>query len=230
MPSRALWMLASSVTAHALAFSLIATTDPATRAAVDAPPPAVPVLTTLTVDEETVAPDPADGLDTRAPNDARPRPAPSTAQPPDAPRPRYVMTYEKMGDIDALHAQMASWDPRYVKGKHTPRLHVDHPEELPSRRVPASVIARVVQAHAGSFQVCRTTGLPRSAAIPGEVDVSFIIAADGQVVEPRDTGGAFADEAVRRCVVSTFGTLRFTPTPTGEPQTASYALTWSAQQ
>jgi hypothetical protein len=214
MPARALWTVASSAVAHALAFSLLATASTAIRAAADAPVTLVPILASVAMDEETGAPDPASALG--APTQDRAR--------------RYVMTYEKMGDIDALRAQMASWDPRYVKGLHTPRLHVDHPEELPSRRVPASVIARVVEAHAGSFHVCRTTGLPHSEALAGEVDVTFVIAPDGQVIAARDTGGAFADDAVRRCVVNTFGKLRFTPTPTGEPQTASYALAWPADE
>jgi hypothetical protein len=72
-------------------------------------------------------------------------------------------------------------------------------------------------------------GLPSSAGLAGEVDVTFVIAPGGEVGGVQDTGGMFEDPAVRRCVVHTFGMLRFGPTPNGEPQSVSYAMAWAAE-
>jgi hypothetical protein len=97
-----------------------------------------------------------------------------------------------------------------------------------SRRIPRSILARVIEGSRGRFDVCRTVGLPSSAGLAGEVDVTFVIAPGGEVGGVQDTGGTFEDPAVRRCVVHTFGMLRFGPTPNGEPQTVSYAMAWAS--
>jgi hypothetical protein len=134
-----------------------------------------------------------------------------------------------------VHREYSRWDPRswatdprLLTGIYNPRgPRLKHPEDLPSRRIPRSILARVIEGNRGRFDVCRTVGLPSSAGLAGEIDVTFVIAPDGEVGEVQDTGGSFEDPTVRRCVVRTFGMLHFGPTPNGERQMVSYAMPWS---
>ena len=140
-------------------------------------------------------------------------------------------------DPEVSHKELSPFDPRswelggrLLTGVYNPRgPGLKHPEDLPSRRIPRSILARVIEGSRGRFDVCRTVGLPSSAGLAGEVDVTFVIAPGGEVGGVQDTGGMFEDPAVRRCVVHTFGMLRFGPTPNGEPQSVSYAMAWAAE-
>ncbi len=120
---------------------------------------------------------------------------------------------------DALRAQIAGWNPKLVTGTYVPGgSRIAHPDEMPSRRVPAAVIASVIQANAGRFRVCHGAGLPQSATISGQVLVTFVIEPDGHVSGPRDAGGTFPDDAVRRCIVRAVAQLSFPKPPDGVAQ------------
>jgi hypothetical protein len=120
---------------------------------------------------------------------------------------------------DALRAQIAGWNPKLVTGTYVPRgSGIAHPDEMPSRRVPAAVITSVIQANTGRFRVCHGAGLPQSATISGQVLVAFGIEPDGHVSGARDAGGAFPDDAVRRCIVRAVTQLSFPKPPHGLAQ------------
>jgi hypothetical protein len=120
---------------------------------------------------------------------------------------------------DAIRAQIASWNPRLLTGTYIPGgAGIAHPEAMPSGRVPAAVITRVIQASQGRFRVCHGAGLPLSATIPGQVLVAFVIEPDGHVSGARDAGGTFPDDAVRRCIVRAVMQLSFPKPPGGVEQ------------
>ncbi len=120
---------------------------------------------------------------------------------------------------DAIRAQIAGWSPKLVTGTYVPGgARVAHPDEMPSRRVPAAVITSVLQASAGRFHVCHGAGLPLSATISGDVLVAFVLEPDGHVSGARDAGGTFPDDAVRRCVVRAVAQLSFPKPPDGAAQ------------
>jgi hypothetical protein len=135
---------------------------------------------------------------------------------------------------DAIQAQIASMDPNgfgHVKDTrgHIPRgPQVRFPSELPSERVPASVIASVVRANAGRFHVCHGIGLRRNPTLAGRVQVAFTIDAKGQVTLAHDAGGALEDEDVRRCVVKAFFGLTFPPPPRGGTQNVTFPIVLGA--
>jgi len=95
---------------------------------------------------------------------------------------------------------------------------IAHPDEMPSRQIPAAVITSVLQASTDRFRVCHGASLPQSATISGQVLVAFVIEPDGHVSGARDAGGAFPDDAVRRCVVRAVTQLSFPKPPTGFAQ------------
>jgi hypothetical protein len=101
---------------------------------------------------------------------------------------------------------------------------------MPSRRIPAAVITSVIQANADRFHVCHGAGLPQSATISGQVVVTFVIEADGHVSGPRDAGGTFPDDAVRRCVVRAVGQLSFPKPPTGSAQQVTVPVILQAEE
>jgi hypothetical protein len=132
---------------------------------------------------------------------------------------------------DALRAQIAGWNPKLVTGTYVPGgSRIAHPDEMPSRQVPAAVIASVIQANTNRFHVCHGAGLPQSATISGQVLVSFVVQPDGHVSEPRDAGGVFPDDAVRRCIVRTVAQLSFPKPPYGVAQQVTIPVTLRADE
>lgn len=132
---------------------------------------------------------------------------------------------------DDIRAQIAGWNPKLVTGTYIPGGRgIAHPDEMPSRRVPAAVVASVMQANMNRFHVCHGAGLPQSATISGEVIVTFVIEPDGHVSGPRDTGGTFPDDAVRRCIVSAVAQLSFPDPPTGSAQQVTIRVTLQADE
>jgi TonB family protein len=132
---------------------------------------------------------------------------------------------------DAIRAQVAGWDRRLITGTYKPGgARIAHPDEMPSRRVPASIVASVVRSSAGRFHVCHGAGLPGSAGVSGEVVVAFTIETDGRVTNARDAGGAFPDDAVRRCVVRAVTQLSFPKPPLGRAQDVTVPIMLPAEE
>jgi hypothetical protein len=131
----------------------------------------------------------------------------------------------------AIRAQIAGWNPKLVTGTYIPGGRgVVHPDEMPSRRVPTAVITSVVQANMDRFHVCHGAGLPKSATISGEVLVTFVIEPDGHVSGPRDAGGTFPDDAVRRCIVRAVAQLSFPKPPDDSAQQVTIRVTLEAEE
>ncbi len=132
---------------------------------------------------------------------------------------------------EAIRAQIAGWDRRLITGTYKPGgARIAHPDEMPSERVPASVIASVVRSSAGRFHVCHGAGLPGSAGVSGEVVVTFTIETDGRVTRARDAGGTFPDDAVRRCVVRAVTQLSFQKPPLGLAQDVTIPIVLPAEE
>ena len=132
---------------------------------------------------------------------------------------------------EELRAQIAGWDRRLITGTYKPGgSRIAHPDEMPSQRVPASVIASVVRSSAGRFHVCHGAGLPGSAGVSGEVVVAFTIETDGRVTNARDAGGAFPDDAVRRCIVRAVTQLSFQKPPLGLAQDVTVPIALPAEE
>jgi len=132
---------------------------------------------------------------------------------------------------DALRAQIAGWNPKLVTGTYVPGdARIAHPDDMPSRRVPAAVITSVIQANANRFRVCHGAGLPNSTTISGQVLVTLVIEPDGSVSEPRDTGGTFPDDAVRRCIVHAVAHLSFPRPPNGLEQQVTIPVLLRAEE
>jgi len=131
----------------------------------------------------------------------------------------------------AIESQIAAWNEKLVTGTYIPGgTHITHPDEMPSRRVPAAVITSVIQANTSRFRVCHGAGLPQSATISGQVVVTFVIEPDGHVSGPRDVGGAFPDDAVRRCIVRAVAQLSFPRPPTGSAQQVTLPIMLRAEE
>jgi TonB family protein len=132
---------------------------------------------------------------------------------------------------EAIRAQIAGWDRRLITGTYKPGgSRIAHPDEMPSQRVPASIIASVVGSSAGRFHVCHGAGLPGSAGVSGEVVVTFTIETDGRVTNARDAGGAFPDDAVRRCIVRAVAQLSFQKPPLGLAQDVTVPIALPAEE
>jgi outer membrane biosynthesis protein TonB len=133
---------------------------------------------------------------------------------------------------DAIRAQIAGWNPKLVTGTYTPGGRgVAHPDEMPSRRVPAAVVTSVIQANMNRFRVCHGAGLPQSATISGQVLVAFVIEPDGHVSGARDAGGmALPDDAVRQCVVRAVAQLSFPKPPYGVAQEVTIPVVLQAEE
>jgi hypothetical protein len=115
--------------------------------------------------------------------------------------------------------QIDGWDPKLVTGTYVPGgSRIAHPDEMPSRQVPAAVITSVIQANTNRFRVCHGAGFPNTTTISGKVLVTFVIDPDGHVSGPRDAGGTFPDDAVRRCIVHAVAHLSFPRPPYGVEQ------------
>jgi hypothetical protein len=131
----------------------------------------------------------------------------------------------------AIRAQIAGWNPKLVTGTYIPGgSGIAHPTEMPSRRVPPAVIASVIQANMDRFHVCHGAGLPKSAMISGQVLVTFVIEPDGHVSGPRDVGGTFPDDAVRRCIVGAVAQFSFPKPPDGSAQEVTIRVTLQAEE
>ncbi|HEX8791338.1 MAG TPA: AgmX/PglI C-terminal domain-containing protein [Polyangiaceae bacterium] len=142
-----------------------------------------------------------------------------------------VGPFDGPDNYKAIRAHIAGWNPKLVTGTYVPGGRgVAHPEEMPSRRVPAAAIASVIQANMDRFRVCHGAGLPKSATISGEVLVTFDIEPDGHVSGPRDTGGTFPDDAVRQCVVRAVAQLSFAKPPEVSAQQVTIRVTLQAEE
>lgn len=132
----------------------------------------------------------------------------------------------------AIRAQIAGWNPKLLTGTYVPRgSGAAHPDETPSRAIPATVIASVIQANAGRFRVCHGAGLPQSATISGQVLVAFVIKPDGHVSAAHDAGGmSFPDDAVRACVVRAVSQLSFPKPPDGGTQQVTTPILLDAEE
>jgi len=132
---------------------------------------------------------------------------------------------------DAIRAQIAGWDRRLLTGTYKPGgARNAQPDEMPGRRVPARTIGSVLRASAGRFHVCHGAGLAGSAGVSGEVVVTFTIETDGRVTNARDAGGAFPDDAVRRCVVRAVTQLSFQNPPLGLAQDVTVPIALPAEE
>jgi hypothetical protein len=132
---------------------------------------------------------------------------------------------------DAIRAQIAGWNPKLVTGTYIPGgSGIAHPNEMPSRRVPAAVITSVIQANTDRFRVCQGAGHPQSATISGQVVVTLVIEPDGHVSGPRDAGGTFPDDAVRRCIVRAVAQLSFPRPPHGFAQQVTIPVMLEAEK
>lgn len=191
------------------------TREPAAQSASDAPPALV----------NLPPPDAIPGAHAGAPLSAEERAAWWAAA-----KKTCVGLVDKRDCYAAIRAQVAGWNPKLVTGTYVPGSRIAHPAEMPSRRVPAAVIASVIQANMDRFHVCHGAGLPKSATISGEVLVTFVIEPDGHVSGPSDTGGTFPDDAVRRCIVGTVGQLSFPKPPDGAAQQVTIRITLQAQE
>jgi hypothetical protein len=60
--------------------------------------------------------------------------------------------------------------------------------------------------------------------------VAFVIEPDGHVSGPRDVGGVFPDDAVRRCVVRSVAQLSFPKPPDGSAQEVTIRITLQAKE
>ncbi len=130
-----------------------------------------------------------------------------------------------------LRAQIDGWDRRLITGTYKPGgARIAHPDEMPSRRVPASVIASVMGSSAGRSHVCHGAGLPGSAGVSGEVVVAFTIETDGRVTNARDAGGTFPDDAVRRCIVRAVTQLSFQKPPRDRAQDVTVPIALPAEE
>jgi hypothetical protein len=139
---------------------------------------------------------------------------------------------ESRDGYDAIRKQIAGWNPKLVTGTYVPGgSGIAHPDETPSRQVPAAVITSVIQANTGRFRVCHGAGLPQSATISGQVLVAFVIEPDGHVSGARDAGGlAFPDDAVRRCIVRAVAHLSFPKPPYGSAQQVTFPVMLQAEE
>jgi hypothetical protein len=126
--------------------------------------------------------------------------------------------------LEAIQRQIASWDPRLVKGVHRSALSTRAGEDLPDPAAAVAAIDGVVRAQMRRFRICHGVGLPGSIGVGGEISVRLLIAAHGSVLDVRPAGGSFPDEAVKRCVVRAFTALQFPPPPGGATETVTYTV------
>lgn len=97
-----------------------------------------------------------------------------------------------------------------------------------SGHLPAEVIQRIVRQNDGRYRFCYENGLKANPTLQGRVTVKFLIDRHGAVALAADAGSDIPDEAVRRCVVSSFTTLSF-PAPDSGVVTVVYPLVFSPE-
>jgi hypothetical protein len=95
-------------------------------------------------------------------------------------------------------------------------------------RLAAEVIRRVVRMNDGRYRACYEGGLRTDPSLQGRVTVKFVIDRTGAVALAADGGSDIPDEAVRRCVVSSFLSLSF-PSPESGAVTVVYPIMFSPQ-
>lgn len=109
---------------------------------------------------------------------------------------------------------------------HAPSIHEATP--VVSGRLDAEVIRRVVRLNDGRYRACYETGLRTDPSLQGRVTVKFVIDRTGAVGLAADGGSDLPDEAVRRCVVSSFFSLSF-PSPESGAVTVVYPIVFSPE-
>jgi hypothetical protein len=130
--------------------------------------------------------------------------------------------------LDQIHRQIASWDPHLVPDTRPPSRAFAAGEDRPDQLLTSSDIDGVVRNHMRRFRICHGVGRPGSVHVGGEVRVRITVAPHGSVIEVRDAGGEFPDDAVRRCVVRAFHQLSFPRPQAGAAQTLTYTLALAA--
>lgn len=102
------------------------------------------------------------------------------------------------------------------------------PEVQINGRLGAEVIRRVVRLNDGRYRACYESGLRTDPGLQGRVTVKFVIDRTGAVALAADGGSDIPDEAVRRCVVSSFLSLSF-PSPENGAVTVVYPIVFSPE-
>jgi hypothetical protein len=112
---------------------------------------------------------------------------------------------------------------------HTPRFKGPRYETVQTNgHLPAEVIQRIVRQNDGRYRFCYENGLKTNPNLQGRVTVRFLIDRGGAVAVASDAGSDIPDEAVRRCVVSSFTALSF-PAPDSGVVTVVYPIVFSPQ-
>jgi hypothetical protein len=114
-------------------------------------------------------------------------------------------------------------------GGHVPRFKAPRygtPET--NGHLPAEVIQRIVRANDGRYRFCYQNGLRQNPTLQGRVTVKFLIDRHGAVAFAADGGSDIPDEAVRRCVVSSFTNLSF-PEPDSGTVTVVYPIVFNPE-
>jgi hypothetical protein len=115
-----------------------------------------------------------------------------------------------------------------------PGGHVSHApsirETMPivCGRIDGEVIRRIVRLNEGRYRACYESGLRTDPSLQGRVTVKFVIDRTGAVGVAADGGSDLPDEAVRRCVVSSFLALSF-PSPDSGAVTVVYPIVFSPE-
>jgi hypothetical protein len=95
-------------------------------------------------------------------------------------------------------------------------------------RLAAEIIQRIVRLNDGRYRFCYENGLRNDPGLRGRVTVKFMIDRSGAVAIAADGGSDIPDEAVRRCVVSSFLGLSF-PQPENGTVTVVYPIVFSPE-
>jgi hypothetical protein len=95
-------------------------------------------------------------------------------------------------------------------------------------RLAAEIIQRIVRLNDGRYRFCYENGLRNDPSLHGRVTVKFMIDRSGAVAVAADGGSDIPDEAVRRCVVSSFLGLSF-PQPDNGTVTVVYPIVFSPE-
>jgi len=128
-------------------------------------------------------------------------------------------------------------DPCSGYGHGVGRLSGGHVSHAPSirettpivcGRIEPEVIRRVVRLNEGRYRACYERGLRTDPSLQGRVTVKFVIDRTGAVGVAADGGSDLPDEAVRRCVVSSFLSLSF-PSPDTGAVTVVYPIVFSPE-
>jgi len=228
----ALSTVSGSLVAHGLAIGLVLQRTPSRPPQKVAERSASELdLEAPRVDEEPAAAPNADG---EHPTTTA-SPPPSHGHPEESPKPTGGIGYVPIGRdapdlLEQIQRQIASWPRQIVRNGRRPASWDWKANEFLDGRLPPKLIAGVVRWNLERFRVCARAAVATTHGIVGDVRVAFVIAPDGVVVDARDVGGTFPDEAVRRCVVAAFARLSFPRPPSGKPQPVTYAIELPANE